>query len=58
MIRGEKYNGALADTWSTGIILYAMLCGTLPFEAATTQALYCKILSGDMQLPPYLSEGA
>ena len=32
MIRGENYNGADNDIWETGIILYAMLCGYLPFE--------------------------
>ena len=32
MIRGEEYNGADNDIWATGIILFAMLCGYLPFE--------------------------
>ena len=27
MIKGQKYNGFKIDIWSTGIILYAMLCG-------------------------------
>lgn len=58
MIKGEIYNGANADTWSCGIILYAMLCGALPFEASTTQGLYCKILSGNIYFPEYVSEGA
>ncbi|KAH0573251.1 Kinase, CAMK CAMKL [Spironucleus salmonicida] len=58
MIKGEVYNGAKADTWSCGIILYAMLCGALPFESSTTQGLYCKILSGNVYFPDYVSEGA
>ena len=32
MILGKKYNGLEVDIWSSGIILYAMLCGCLPFE--------------------------
>jgi 5'-AMP-activated protein kinase catalytic alpha subunit len=31
MVRGEDYNGADNDIWATGIILFAMLCGYLPF---------------------------
>jgi len=32
MIRGLKYNGLSVDIWSSGIILFAMLCGYLPFD--------------------------
>ncbi|TNJ28005.1 Kinase, CAMK CAMKL [Giardia muris] len=58
MIEGQLYSGPAADLWSTGVILYAMLCGCLPFESSTTQGLYRKILSGEFSIPDQLSQGA
>ena len=58
MIKEEKYHGELTDIWSAGIILYLMLCGTLPFYEEDNQLLYQKILSGDFNIPKYLSEEA
>jgi 5'-AMP-activated protein kinase catalytic alpha subunit len=46
MIAGKKYDGVLVDTWSCGIILYALVCGFLPFEDPDTTELYRKILKG------------
>ena len=32
MIDGKRYNGLLVDIWSCGIVLFAMICGFLPFD--------------------------
>ena len=46
MIAGKQYCGPLADIWSIGVILFALVCGYLPFEDPNTAMLYKKILAG------------
>jgi 5'-AMP-activated protein kinase catalytic alpha subunit len=46
MIAGKYYQGVQVDVWSSGIVLYAIMCGHLPFEDPVTSKLYKKILSG------------
>jgi len=56
MIGGKKYNGLQVDIWSCGVILFAIVCGYLPFEDPNTAVLYKKILSGDYTIPSFVSE--
>lgn len=58
MIKGERYDGLRVDIWSCGIILFAMLCGYLPFEDPDTSSLYKKILSGSFSFHKSISEEA
>ena len=51
MVSGNKYNGFKIDIWSTGIILYAMLCGYLPFEGADNKTLFRHILECKVEFP-------
>ncbi|CAK59664.1 unnamed protein product (macronuclear) [Paramecium tetraurelia] len=55
MIQGKPYHGLQTDLWSCGVILYAMVCGYLPFEDNNTQVLYKKILTADFHIPRYVS---
>lgn len=58
MIAGKKYHGSNVDIWSCGVILFALICGYLPFEDPNTAKLYKKILSGDFSIPRYVSSDA
>lgn len=55
MIAGKKYEGLKVDLWSSGVILFAMLCGYLPFDDNETQKLYHKIMRGDYKIPSFVS---
>jgi 5'-AMP-activated protein kinase catalytic alpha subunit len=51
MIAGKEYHGLQVDVWSCGVILYAMVCGYLPFEDPDTNKLYSKIMKGEYSIP-------
>jgi 5'-AMP-activated protein kinase catalytic alpha subunit len=55
MVAGKKYDGTKIDIWATGIILYAMLCGFLPFEDKDNDILFDKILECKINYPDFLS---
>ena len=56
MVAGNKYDGFKIDIWSTGIILYAMLCGYLPFEDKDNDLKKIKILECKLVFPKYISK--
>jgi len=58
MIAGEKYSGSKVDIWSCGVIMFALICGFLPFEDPDTAKLYKKILSGEFKIPSFVSSDA
>jgi 5'-AMP-activated protein kinase catalytic alpha subunit len=58
MIAGKKYNGTGVDIWSCGVILFAVICGYLPFEDPNTSNLYKKILGAEYQIPSFVSDAA
>ena len=60
IISKPNYNGFKIDVWCCGIILYAMLCGYLPFDGDddaqnNNVKLFQNILECEPELPDFLS---
>ena len=58
MLYGKKYSASPVDIWSCGIVLYAMICGYLPFEDLDFDILYKKIKEGKFKIPLHVSPNA
>lgn len=58
VISGKLYAGPEVDIWSCGVIVYALLCGTLPFDDESIPYLFRKIKGGIYILPSYLSDSS
>lgn len=58
VIGRKGYDGAKADIWSCGVILFVLLAGYLPFQDDNVVSMYRKINRGDFKCPPWLSPEA
>ncbi|XP_077380315.1 maternal embryonic leucine zipper kinase isoform X1 [Festucalex cinctus] len=58
LIQGKAYIGSEADVWSMGVLLFALLCGYLPFDDDNCMVLYRKIMKGQYDNPSWLSPGS
>jgi 5'-AMP-activated protein kinase, catalytic alpha subunit len=58
VISGKLYHGPEVDVWSCGVIMYALLCGCLPFDEETIPLLFSKIKKGKYIIPPHVTAGA
>jgi serine/threonine protein kinase len=52
-LTGDEYDGFKADIWSSGIILFVMLAGRLPFFDRNESLLAAKIRSGRLYAPSF-----
>ncbi|KAK3511143.1 hypothetical protein QTP70_032086, partial [Hemibagrus guttatus] len=50
VLSGYYYQAEAATTWGLGVLLYSLLCGTVPYIDKT------EVLEGDLYLPDDLSE--
>ncbi|KAG8086093.1 hypothetical protein GUJ93_ZPchr0010g10957 [Zizania palustris] len=50
------YDGAKADIWSCGIILFVLMAGYLPFHDQNLMAMYRKIYRGEFRCPRWFSK--
>eukprot|EP00826_Nyctotherus_ovalis_P060367 TRINITY_DN8460_c0_g3_i1.p1 TRINITY_DN8460_c0_g3~~TRINITY_DN8460_c0_g3_i1.p1 ORF type:complete len:490 (-),score=143.26 TRINITY_DN8460_c0_g3_i1:83-1531(-) len=58
ILRDKGYKGFGADMWSAGVVLYAMLYGTVPFKATTIKELHRLIMKGKVELKEDISAEA
>jgi len=55
MLQGKQYRAEPVDIWSSGIVLFAMICGYLPFEDENNDLLYKKICVGRYNIADHAS---
>eukprot|EP00252_Welwitschia_mirabilis_P016457 TRINITY_DN362_c0_g1_i2.p1 TRINITY_DN362_c0_g1~~TRINITY_DN362_c0_g1_i2.p1 ORF type:complete len:438 (+),score=26.88 TRINITY_DN362_c0_g1_i2:446-1759(+) len=55
VITKKGYDGAKADIWSCGVILFVLMAGYLPFYDSNLIIMYRKIYKGDFRCPPWFS---
>ncbi|KAG6101803.1 hypothetical protein E4U31_003540 [Claviceps sp. LM219 group G6] len=58
LLKNKQYRGDRADTWSMGVILYAMLSATLPFDDPDLRLMMAKTKKGQYAMPQGLSPEA
>ncbi|XWS52167.1 hypothetical protein CRYUN_Cryun11dG0043800 [Craigia yunnanensis] len=56
LLANKGYDGAAADIWSCGVILFELLTGYLPFDDRNLVVLYKKISGAQYVCPPWLTE--
>ncbi|XP_068664865.1 CBL-interacting protein kinase 5 [Aristolochia californica] len=55
IINKKGYDGAKADIWSCGVVLFVLMAGYLPFHDSNLMEMYRKISRGDFKCPQWFS---
>jgi len=56
VIHGGQYDGKKSDVWSIGVILFALITGSLPFDDDHLPTLLQKVIKGVYFMPPWVPE--
>lgn len=54
VINKRGYDGAKADIWSCGVVLFVLLAGYLPFNHPNLMEMYKKIIRGQFKCPNWV----
>jgi serine/threonine protein kinase len=55
MLSGKSYVGPEVDIWGFGVVLYTLVCGRVPFDDHSIEAVHVKVRRGFVQYPYHLS---
>ena len=55
VLEGNDYHGMLADVWSSGIVLFGMVSGYLPFSDKDDEVNKKDVLEGKIDIPEFFS---
>ncbi|GLT26207.1 hypothetical protein SLA2020_012890 [Shorea laevis] len=58
VLGNQGYDGAAADVWSCGVVLFVIMAGYLPFNDTDLPTLYKKINAAEYSCPIWFSPGA
>ncbi|XP_078517960.1 NUAK family SNF1-like kinase 1 isoform X1 [Lissotriton helveticus] len=55
IVNGLPYQGPEVDCWALGVLLYALVYGSMPFDNSNFRTLAEQVSTGEYRKPPHLS---